>query len=164
MANKPGKFILHHGTDKDFVTPKWDAGDKHRDFGQCFYTTYDLDTAKNWAKQFFNGRVYHYCVSFLSVPNGELKIKKFVPDGEWAEFVYNNRYNDNFRRPDYDIIVGPIADNGLVRYFAQMENEGKTFADIAPLINYRLFQRTQLQVCFCSDKALRLLQQVKLQK
>lgn len=161
--NKPGSFVLHHGSGADFKFPKWNAGDRHRDFGQCFYTTYDLDLATIWAQQkSINPKVYHYCVSLKSMKDCQLNIKRFEANEEWARFIYNNRYNENYSRPSYDVIVGPIADNNLTQIFAKMDLDGETFDDIAPLLKYEKFEHNQYQVCFCSEKALQLLSPVTL--
>lgn len=35
------QFVLYHGSDTDVKLPVCDSGSRYRDFGQCFYTTYD---------------------------------------------------------------------------------------------------------------------------
>lgn len=86
------------------------------------------------------------------MPTADLRIKRFKADAEWAEFVYNNRENARFRRPSYDIIIGPIADRGLSDEFKKVKRGKATFADIAPLIHYDKYK--SYQVAFCSEKAL----------
>ena len=54
--------------------------------------------------------------------------------------------------------MGPLADRGLTEQFAKIEAEGLTFAEIAPLINYRRYK--EMQVCFCSDYAVKLLKRI----
>ena len=155
--------ILHHGTDKIFNTPKWDVGSSYRDFGQCFYTTYSLRMANDWAKMKSvddNGVTYHYVIDFSKAVTCNLHIKRFVADAEWPKFVYNNRYNKRFKRPDYDIIIGPLADNGLAEQFAKIKTESKTFEEVASRIEYTKYKA--LQVCFCSDKAIQLLRRIDL--
>lgn len=43
------QFILYHGSDTNVKLPVWNLGSRYRDFGQCFYTTYDRETAEDWA-------------------------------------------------------------------------------------------------------------------
>lgn len=43
------------------------------------------------------------------------------------------------KRPNYDIIIGPMADRGLKEQFMKMRMEHLTFAEIAPLIHYDKF-------------------------
>ncbi len=153
--------ILHHGTDQEINNPIWNNGSRYRDFGQCFYTTYNLAMAKNWAKRRSSnktGVVCHYVIDFSKTPSQKLHIKRFNADAEWAEFVYNNRYNPDFKRPDYDIIIGPLADNKLTEQFQKIKTENKTFEEIAMHIKYSRYKA--LQICFCSDNAMLLLRRV----
>ena len=43
------QFVLYHGSDTNVKMPVWNSGSRYRDFGQCFYTTYDRATAQDWA-------------------------------------------------------------------------------------------------------------------
>lgn len=43
------QFVLYHGSDSSVKLPVWNSGSRYRDFGQCFYTTYDRATAQDWA-------------------------------------------------------------------------------------------------------------------
>jgi len=99
-----------------------------------------------------------FVVNFKDIGSGNLKIKRFKADAEWAEFVYNNRYNRNYHRPDYDIIIGPLADKGLSEQMVKAQREGKSFKEIAPQIHYDRYH--EIQVCFCTDFALTLLKRV----
>ena len=155
--------VLHHGTGQAFDIPRWDMGSERRDFGQCFYTTYNRKMAEDWAKykdKVGGGITYHYVIDFSKLASCNLCIKRYEANEEWAEFVYNNRYNKRFKRPQYDIIIGPLADNGLSKQFAKIKQEGKTFEEIAPFIEYTRYNA--LQVCCCSDNAIRLLRRIEL--
>ena len=44
---KVGKLLLYHGSDQQIDRPEWNHGSRYRDFGQCFYTTYDRETAED---------------------------------------------------------------------------------------------------------------------
>lgn len=153
MAN----VYLYHGTNQRIDNPKWDVGNDGRDFGKCFYTTYDRKTAKDWAEKNFDDYqvVNRYAIDLERLIDGRLKIKRFKADAQWAEFVWRNRFDTKFKRPDYDIIIGPMADRGLKEQFIKMRTEGKTFDEIAPLIHYDRFH--SMQVCFCSDYAVSIL-------
>jgi hypothetical protein len=153
MAN----VYLYHGTDVKIPHPACDRGKDGRDFGRCFYTTYNRKTARDWAKKNFGSNfvVNRYSINLEVLENGGLRIKRFHADAEWAEFVWRNRYDRKFKRPQYDIIIGPMADRGLKEQFMKMRTEDKTFAEIAPMIHYDRFK--SLQVCFCSDYAVKLL-------
>lgn len=157
---KATQLYLYHGTDVVIDAPKWNHGSRYRDFGHCFYTTHSREMATDWAEKrsLLYPVVNCYVVNFKDLQTGTLKVKRFKADAEWAEFIYNNRYNRHYRRPDYDIIIGPVADKGLSEQMAKARREGKTFEEIAPLIQYNRFR--DMQVCFCSDYALTLLKRI----
>lgn len=149
--------FLFHGTNQDISAPRCDVGSSARDFGKCFYTTYSWRMAKRWAEMNFPSHpvVNKYSLDLEKLSDGNLKIKHFVADADWARFVYENRNNPKFKRPDYDIIIGPIADNNLKKHFMKIKTERLTFEEIAPMINFRRY--TSLQVCFCSEYAISIL-------
>lgn len=157
---KIGKLLLYHGSDQKVETPEWNHGSRYRDFGQCFYTSHSRQMAKDWADKMslLHPVVNSYSLDFREAETCNLRIKRFRANAEWAEFIYNNRFNAAYRRPEYDIIVGPLADRGLTEQFAKIEAEGLTFAEIAPLINYSRYK--EMQVCFCSDYAVKLLKRI----
>ena len=151
------QFVLYHGSDTGVKTPVWNLGSRFRDFGQCFYTTYDRDTAKEWAEKITSSHpvVNKYALNLKNVQTTELRIKRFQADEEWVRFVFENRENAKYKRPAYDIIIGPIADRGLQQEFKKVKTGRATFAEIAPLIQYDKYH--SYQVAFCTDRALKLL-------
>ncbi|MBR4363716.1 MAG: DUF3990 domain-containing protein [Prevotella sp.] len=159
---KIGKLLLYHGSNMVVDCPKWNHGSRYRDFGQCFYTTHSREMARDWAEKMslVNPVVNGYALDFRSVETCDLRIKRFRADAEWAEFIYNNRFNSTFCRPEYDIIVGPVADRGLTEQFSRIDNEGLSFDDIAPLINYSRYK--DVQICFCSEYSVKLLKRIDL--
>ena len=48
---------LYHGTNQRIKDPRWDVGEIGRDFGRCFYTTYDRKTASDWARKNYSDMV-----------------------------------------------------------------------------------------------------------
>lgn len=159
---KVGKLLLYHGSDQQVNIPEWNHGSRYRDFGHCFYTTHSRAMARDWAEKasLLTPVVNGYAIDFEVVETHNLRIKRFRADAEWAEFVYNNRFNPGYKRPQYDIIVGPVADCGLTEQFSRIETEGLTFADVAPLIKYERYK--EMQVCFCSEYAVKLLKRIDL--
>ena len=151
------QFILYHGSDTNVKSPVWNSGSRYRDFGQCFYTTYDRTTALDWAEKIdvLDPVINKYALNLKHFQTADLRIKRFKADAEWAQFVYNDRENSRFRRPAYDIIIGPIADRGLTDEFKKVKRGKATFAEIAPLIHYDRYK--SYQVAFCTEKALNLL-------
>ncbi len=153
-------LILYHGTDSKILTPDLAKCNSYRDFGRAFYLSYNKGLAKNWAekKNPVRAKVNDYGIMLNNAEDGCLKIKRFKADAKWAKFVYDNRTNANFVRPDYDIVIGPIADNTLQDWFNKIDEEGLSFGDVASKIRYKKFKDDQF--AFCSTKALNLLKWV----
>lgn len=155
------KNLLYHGSDVIIDNPQWNNGSKRRDFGQCFYTTYSQPMARGWAEKRnkLNPIVNKYVIDLEALESCNLRIKRFEANAEWARFIWSNRQDPDYIRPDYDIIIGPIADRGLSEKFALITNEGKTFEEIAPMIEYTRYKT--LQIGFCSEKSLHILKRSK---
>lgn len=112
---------LYHGTNIDIIEIDLTKGNKYKDFGQGFYLTPDKATAIRMATKkarLFGGHPTLITYDFdESAMNSDLKIKKFPiqATAEWLKFVAANRDKDCQDRPQpYDIIFGPIADDGVV--------------------------------------------------
>lgn len=112
---------LYHGTNTDIIEIDLSKGNKYKDFGQGFYLTSDRATAVRMATKkarLFGGQptliTYEFDESAL---DSDLKIKCFPAKAtaEWLKFVAANRDKDCPDKPhNYDIISGPIADDGVV--------------------------------------------------
>ncbi len=92
-----------------------------KDFGQGFYLSAEEQQAKDQAlskvDQMKTGEpiVNEFIFDESLMTSGELKVKVFDDYSvEWAEFVLMNR-DSKITQPshDYDIVYGPIADDGV---------------------------------------------------
>ena len=112
---------LYHGTNADIEKIDLERGLRHKDFGKGFYLTPDKNTAIRMAQKkarLFGGTptliTYEFAKDAL---NSDLSVKIFPEQAsvEWFVFIDANRDRKN-KLPlhDYDIIVGPIADDGVV--------------------------------------------------
>ena len=110
---------LYHGTNIDFDVIDLAKSNKYKDFGQGFYLTDIRSQAEQLAakkSRIFGGypiiQEYEFDESMLE--SNELKILMFdTPTTEWAEFIFKNRNRDANFKHDYDIVIGPIADDGV---------------------------------------------------
>lgn len=110
---------LYHGTNADFSIIDISKSQKHKDFGQGFYLTDIYSQAEELAKKrarLFGGepivQIYEFDETLLK--SDSLNVLVFdSPNAEWANFIFKNRdkRNDSFKHC-YDIVVGPIADDG----------------------------------------------------
>lgn len=128
---------LFHGTTYDINKIDLTQGKGYKDFGKGFYATAIKSHAENIAKRnkrIFEAReikirqrnpeykvkvyrAYRYNLEFddSCIDNpGNLKIKVFhQADREWARFILKNRDSD-INMHDYDIVIGPTADENTV--------------------------------------------------
>ena len=114
-------MTLFHGTNTDIDKIDLTRGLRHKDFGMGFYLTPDRKTAIRMAQKkarLFGGTptliVYEMDEDAL---HSNLKVKIFpeVACVEWLVFVDANRDRKTKEAiHDYDIVIGPIADDGVV--------------------------------------------------
>lgn len=114
-------MILYHGSNEDIEIIELEKGLRYKDFGKGFYLTPDKSTAERMAQKkarLFGGTptLITYELSEAAF-NSDLKMKIFPEKAsvEWFLFVDANR-DRNRVQPihDYDIVIGPIADDGVV--------------------------------------------------
>ncbi len=106
-------MLLYHAGFDEIKIPDIFHGRKNADFGQGFYTTSNRDFAYRWAKQRNNKQTI---VNNYELNLEGLKVKHFSRNQEWFSYIYNNRnkYPDLL---DYDIIIGPIANDTIYDVF-----------------------------------------------
>lgn len=110
---------LYHGSNVSIDTIDLSRSKKGKDFGQGFYLNADMLQA--WAMAERTTRILGEGEPILSTfifddsqaRMAGLKIKVFTDySEEWAEFVVMNRKNTtDIPVHDYDIVIGPIADD-----------------------------------------------------
>lgn len=114
-------MILYHGSNMTVTKPDLSRSKPFKDFGQGFYLSAEEQQAKDQAlskvDQMKTGEpiVNKFLFDETLLTSGELKVKIFGDySEEWAEFVLKNRDN-KVAQPshDYDIVYGPIADDGV---------------------------------------------------
>lgn len=149
---------LYHGTDIKINRPDLSFSKAHKDFGRGFYLSQNPRMAKDWARLHNrdNAHVNTYDVSLEKTDTCTLRIKRFVTaTAEWVEFVYRNRQQTDFSHT-YDIVIGPIADNGLNEIFRNIRMRRLSFADAAMELQLQGYKKP-LQYCFTSDAAINML-------
>lgn len=114
-------MILYHGSNQDIEMIDLKKGLKHKDFGKGFYLTPNKKTAVRMAQK--KARLFGGTATLItyeldeSVLQSELKVKIFPEKAcvEWLLFVDANRDRKNIIPiHDFDIVIGPIADDGVV--------------------------------------------------
>ena len=154
---------LYHGTNVDFDVIDLTKSNKYKDFGQGFYLTDIRSQAEELAakkSRLFGGypviQEYEFDESLLS--GAELKVLKFdKPSTEWAEFIFKNRSRDNNFTHDYDIVIGPIANDGVAYLLGRYEEGTLTIEELSDKLDYK---KLNSQYFFGTDKSLKYLKRL----
>ena len=154
---------LYHGTNVDFDVIDLTKSNKYKDFGQGFYLTDIRSQAEELAakkSRLFGGypviQEYEFDETLLS--SAELKVLKFdKPSTEWAEFIFKNRSRDNNFTHDYDIVIGPIANDGVAYLLGRYEEGTLTIEELSDKLD---FKKLNSQYFFGTDKSLKYLKRL----
>lgn len=160
-------MILFHGTNTDIEKIDLSRSLNHKDFGKGFYLTDSRDTAIRMATKkalLFGGKATLISYEFdESALRSDLKVKVFPEKAtvEWFVFVDANRDRKN-KTPihDYDIIVGPIADDGVVMQITNYRENIYTAEQAAKALQDKFLDQ---QYYFGSEKALQYITKSKVQ-
>lgn len=156
-------MILYHGTYMDFECSDLSFSNPYKDFGKGFYLTDIKSQAEQMAQKkarIFNGSpiVMSYGFDEQMLRHSDLKVKVFHrPDKEWAEFIYNNRSRMSGFTHDFDIVIGPIADDGVAYLLSRFEEGIMTIDELAEELQYRKLNR---QYFFGTQNAIKLLERI----
>lgn len=104
------ELLLYHVGFNEIKTPELKIGRKNADFGQGFYTSCDKEFSERWAR---SRKGLKTILNAYTLSLGGLKIKRFERNEEWYDYIYRNRngYEDAFI--DYDVVIGPIANDTI---------------------------------------------------
>lgn len=151
-------MMLYHGTNTDFTSIDLAKGKPNKDFGRGFYLTDIKRQALEMAVRRcdFEGTgtptVLTYDFNENLLDTGELEVKRF--DGvsnEWAEFILANRRAHGKRVHDYDIVVGPVADDGVVFQLNLYQQHLITIEQLVQSLTYRKLNN---QYFFGTERAI----------
>ena len=89
-----------------------------------------------------------------SAVSAGLKVKQFEkPDREWALFVMANRRQDgNEFHHDYDIVIGPVADDRMARLFGLYDME---IIDLDAVVAGLIYKDLNSQYFFATEQSLK---------
>ena len=160
-------MILYHGTNQDIESIDLTKGLRHKDFGMGFYLTPDKATATRMAEK--KARLFKGTATLITYEldeeamQSDLKIKVFPEKAcvEWLLFVDANR-DRNSQQPvhDYDIVVGPIADDGVVLQLTNYREGIYSPEEAARLLQDRYLDQ---QYYFGTERALNFLHKINVE-
>lgn len=157
-------MILYHGSNIAIENIELSKCRPYKDFGKGFYLTDIRRQAERMAAR--TAKMFHgepTLISFEFDLNSALKqglkIKIFnSPDEEWARFVMANR-DINAVQPnhDYDIVIGPVADDTIARLLRMfIEN----FISEQQLVKELTFSEVTSQYFFHTEAAIKMLKKL----
>ena len=160
-------MTLYHGTNADFERISLTIGLRYKDFGHGFYAMPDRQTAIRMAQK--KARLFGGVPTLITFELDEaalmsdLKVKVFPEKAcvEWLLFVDANRDRKNTEPiHDYDIVIGPIANDGVV---LQLTNYREGI--YSPEEAVRLLQDRYLdqQYSFGTERAVRFLRKTNVE-
>ena len=160
-------MILYHGTNEDIESIELSKGLQYKDFGKGFYLTPDKETAIRMAQK--RARLFGGVPTLISYEMddsalcSDLKTKTFPEKAsvEWFLFIDANR--DRRRQQpvhDYDIVIGPIADDGVVLQLTNYREGIYPPEEAASLLQDKYLDQ---QYYFGTEKALRFLHKTKVE-
>ena len=156
-------MILYHGTNAEILQIDLAQSRVGQDFGLGFYLTPDRNVAQRQAERKFaqygegETRVYEYSVADSSLK--DLKVLRFDEYSlEWSRFILQNRKNRTHTQlHDYDIVIGPIADD-VIGYQIRRVEEG--IITEQQFLEEIKFHSVTIQYMFATQKAINLLQKL----
>lgn len=158
-------MILYHGSNTDIEQIDLKVGSPYKDFGQGFYLTSDIETAKRMAQKkanLFGGAptLIIYELKDDAFASTSLKIKRFPEkaSAEWFLFIDANR-DRQLSHPthDYDIVIGPIADDGVVLQLTSYHRGTSTAEQAAIDLQDKYLDQ---QYFFGSEASLQMIQKI----
>ena len=118
---------LYHGSTVTVKNPSLRQGRPNTDFGKGFYTTIDFEQAARWAQirreraGGGNAIVSVYTVNDDFLKQTDLQIMRYNgATKKWLDFVVANRRFAPIH--DYDIVLGPVANDNLYATISLYEN------------------------------------------
>ena len=107
-------MLLYHAGFDVIKEPDIHYGRKNADFGQGFYTTPDKEFAYRWAKESVGKKTI---VNYYELDTDGLVVKTFDRSEEWFEYIFANRRVKPDIYAEYDLIIGPIANDTIYETF-----------------------------------------------
>ena len=157
---------LYHGSNQKIEVPDLIHSKPFKDFGSGFYLSPDKQQAWDMAFQKVNqtqegkAEVSEFLFDETAMISSSLKVLSY-PDysEEWALFVLKNR-DKNVLHPvhDYDIVYGPIADDGVTYQLRRYEGGVISLPRLVEELKYA--KGITVQYFFGSERALQQLKRL----
>lgn len=160
-------MILYHGSNTDIGVINLSLGLRNKDFGKGFYVTSDKQTAIRMAKK--KARLFGGDATLITYELDErafgtdLRVKVFPEKAseEWLLFIDANRNNWTTEPVHtFDLVVGPIADDGVVLQLTNFREGIYTAEQAAKLLQDKYLDQ---QYYFGTERALKYLTKISVE-
>ena len=154
---------LYHGSNVEIECVDLARGRRGKDFGKGFYANPDYMQAVEFCSNVVRREGYGVpTVTSFDFDESALDVLNVMRfDGyskEWAEFILMNR-NNSYDVPahHYDIVVGPIADDGVGTQIRRLSRGFITFDAFLEELKYC---KVSIQYFFGTENALKYLKKI----
>ena len=157
-------MILYHGTNVEFEKIDLLKSKPNKDFGRGFYLSPLYEQAQAMAEVKMEQLEYGHPIVLQYEVNEddmkELRVLEFDSDSEeWAKFILANRNNKSAEAVhDYDIVIGPIADDRVGLQLWKYETHA---IDLPTLVkNLQYMKGVTIQYFFGTERATNILRRI----
>lgn len=155
-------MILYHGSNTAIESIDLSKSKKYKDFGRAFYLSSEREQALKMSKAKtvqFGGEAVVTTFEYDDDACSNLSVKEFPHySREWAEFVYNNRNEQQDFHHNYDIVFGPIANDYIGLQIRDLRRHRLTFEQFMENILYH--KGETFQYAFCTEAAISILKRL----
>ena len=160
-------MILYHGTNADIESIDLTKGLRYKDFGKGFYLTPNRETACRMAQK--RARLFGGTATLItyelddSALQSDLKVRVFPEKASVELFLFVDANRDRkSKQPvhDYDIVVGPIADDGVILQLTNYREGIYSPEEAARLLQDRYLDQ---QYYFGTERALNYLHKINVE-
>lgn len=157
---------LYHGSNMKIEVPDLVHSKPFKDFGNGFYLSADRQQAWDMAFQKVSqtkegkAEVSEFLFDETVMDSDELKVLHYSDYcEEWAKFVLANRNKQNIHPVhDYDIVYGPIADDGVTYQLRRYEGGVISLSRLVEELKYA--KGITFQYFFGTERALQQLKKL----
>ena len=154
-------MILFHGTNIAFDSIDLSKCRPNKDFGRGFYLTSIESQAIEMAQRRCNfNEEGSPIVQKYEWDENTNDLQALLFEGisvEWAEFIVKNRDRKQQESHSYDLVIGPIADDGVVY---QINRYLQHIITLKQLVKEMKYKKLNNQYCFCTEKAIQHLKRL----
>lgn len=159
-------ITLYHGSNVEINSIDLSLCKNGKDFGKGFYLNPNFEQARSMAQRAVRiaregtETINAFEFDEVSLACNSLKIKAFVDySEEWAEFIVANRKNkSDFPIHDFDIVIGPIADDSVG---VQIRRYIQGYLPVSQLVEeLRYHGDHAIQYFFGTERAIKLLNRI----